>query len=177
MECGDTRMDILPADQFLAKLDDYDNQYSNSHLGFKCDLDPLPTSERTCCDFLNRLLHQLQRTYQILETTMTTVPNVSYDLQPTQLLNSFRPAPPSPKTIARVHCVVLTLSPRKGKDYASLSKKTGVMPVPIPLPLPLLPTPPYLQSGSTWRSLWHITRAARQSRTISCRPWRIPDTC
>ena len=55
--------DILAADQFLAKLDDYDSQYSNSHPGFECDLDPLPASEGTCCDFLNRLLHQIRRTY------------------------------------------------------------------------------------------------------------------
>ena len=157
MEFGGPRIDILVADQFLAKLDDYDSQYSKSHPDFECDLDPLPASERTCCDFLNRLLHQLQRMYQFFETKMTAL-NVSYDLQLTQPLNSFRLAPSNRKTIVRVHHVVLTLSPHKRKDYTSLSKETGVMPILIPLTLPPLPTTPYPQSGSTWRSLWHITR-------------------
>ena len=141
--------DILAADQFLAKLDDYDSQYSKSHPDFECDLNPLPASERTCCDFLNRLLHQLQRMYQFFETKMTAL-NVSYD-QLTQPLNSFRLAPPNRKTIVRVHHVVLTLSPHKRKNYASLS-------IPIPLTLPPLTIPPYPRSGSTWRSLWHTIR-------------------
>lgn len=157
MEFGGARIDILAADQFLAKLADYDSQYSKSHPGFECDLGPLPASERTCCDFLNRLLHQLQRMDQFYETKMTVL-NVSYDLQLTQPLNSFRLALPNRKTIVRVHHVVLTLSPHKRKNYASLSKKTAVIPTPIPLTLPPLPLPPYPRSGLTWRSLWHITR-------------------
>jgi len=51
-----THMDILAAGRFLAKLDQYDGQYT----AFESDLGPLPTSEKTSCDFLNRLLHQLR---------------------------------------------------------------------------------------------------------------------
>jgi hypothetical protein len=57
-------------EKFIDKLNQYDSSISNSH--FERDLGPLPRSDKECCDFLNRLLSQVQRAYYVFETGART---------------------------------------------------------------------------------------------------------
>ena len=59
-------MDILTADEFIDELNQYDSSISN--FIFEYALEPFPSSDGECCDFLNRLLFQLQRNYYVFET-------------------------------------------------------------------------------------------------------------